>query len=84
MISEERQRIGDTIRKARKEKKITQTQLGEFLGLVGKAKTTVSDYERGKIKIIPFEKRIRIAKFLNMNFTELLYENELRVLEFLK
>ena len=43
----ERQRIGDTIRKARKENKINQTQLGELLGV---GVQVISDYEKGKVK----------------------------------
>ena len=48
---EERQRIGDIIRKARKNKKITQTQLGAEIGV---GVQVISDYEKGKVKVIPF------------------------------
>lgn len=72
----EQQNIGEIIRKARKEKKITQTQLGELLGIGTKA---VSDYEKGKIKVIPYEKRVKLSETLNVPITNLLYENEKKV-----
>ena len=65
--------IGEVIKKARKNKKITQTQLGELLGIGTKA---VSDYEKGKIKVIPFEKRVKMSSVLNIPVSELLYYNE--------
>ena len=65
--------IGEVIKKARKNKKITQTQLGELLGIGTKA---VSDYEKGKIKVIPFEKRAKMSSVLNIPVSELLYDNE--------
>ena len=66
----ERQRIGDTIRKARKENKINQTQLGELLGV---GVQVISDYEKGKVKVSPFEKRVKLAEILNIDLDELLY-----------
>ena len=69
----ERQRIGDTIRKARKENKINQTQLGELLGV---GVQVISDYEKGKVKVIPFEKRVKLAEILNIDLDELLYFSE--------
>ena len=65
--------IGEVIKKARKNKKITQTQLGELLGIGTKA---VSDYEKGKINVIPFEKRVKMSSVLNIPVSELLYDNE--------
>lgn len=65
--------IGERIRQHRKNKKITQTQLGELLGIGTKA---VSDYEKGKIKVIPFEKRAKMSSVLNIPVSELLYDNE--------
>ena len=65
--------IGEVIKKARKNKKITQTQLGELLGIGTKA---VSDYEKEKIKVIPFEKRAKLSSVLNIPVSELLYDNE--------
>lgn len=36
----------------------------------------VSDYEKGKIKVIPFEKRVKMSSVLNIPVSELLYDNE--------
>lgn len=72
--AEERQRIGDTIRQARKNKKITQTQLGTEIGI---GKVAVANYESGKIKVIPFEKRVKLASILDIPITALLYDNEI-------
>lgn len=72
----ERQRIGDTIRQARKNKKITQKYLSESLKI---RQDVISDYEKGKIKVIPFEKRVKLAEALNVPITNLLYENEKKV-----
>ena len=76
MTSEERQRIGDTIRQARKNKKMTQAQVGKFLAI---GKDVISDYENGKVKVIPFEKRVKLSEALNVPITNLLYENEKKV-----
>lgn len=70
---EERQRIGDTIRQARKNKKITQTQLGAEIGV---GKVAIANYESGKIKVIPFEKRVKLAAILDIPLSALLYEGE--------
>jgi transcriptional regulator with XRE-family HTH domain len=70
---EERQRIGDTIRQVRKNKKITQTQLGAEIGV---GKVAIANYESGKIKVIPFEKRVKLAEILNIDLDELLYFSE--------
>lgn len=70
---EERQRIGDTIRQARKNKKITQTQLGAEIGI---GKVAVANYESGKIKVIPFEKRVKLASILDIPLNALLYTDE--------
>lgn len=69
----EKEQIGEVIKKARKNKKITQTQLGELLGI---GKDVISDYEKGKIKVIPFEKRAKMSSVLNIPVSELLYDNE--------
>ena len=71
--AEERQRIGDTIRQARKNKKITQTQLGAEIGI---GKVAVANYESGKIKVIPFEKRVKLASLLDIPLNALLYTDE--------
>lgn len=73
---QQQQEIGERIRQHRKKKKLNQTQLGELLGIGTKA---VSDYEKGKIKVIPFEKRVKLAEALNVPITNLLYENEKKV-----
>lgn len=70
---EEQKRIGEYIRQRRKERKLTQTQLGELLGVGTKA---VSDYEKGKIKVIPFEKRVQLSILLDIDAKDLLYEQE--------
>lgn len=70
---EERQRIGEVIRQARKNKKITQTQLGAEIGI---GKVAVANYESGKIKVIPFEKRVKLANILDIPLVALLYEDE--------
>lgn len=70
---EERQRIGDTIRQARKNKKITQTQLGAEIGV---GVQVVSDYEKGKVKTIPLERRVKLSSVLGIAFSKLLYGGE--------
>ena len=70
---EERQRIGDIIRKARKNKKITQTQLGAEIGV---GVQVISDYEKGKVKVIPFERRSKLAILLGIPLEALIYEDE--------
>lgn len=70
---EERQRIGEVIRQARKNKKITQTQLGAEIGI---GKVAVANYESGKIKVIPFEKRVKLSSILDIEFSRLLYRTE--------
>lgn len=70
----ERQRIGDTIRKARKENKITQKDLSDALKI---RQDVISDYENGKIKVIPFEKRVKLADILNVPLSDLLYSDEI-------
>lgn len=65
--------IGEVIKKARKNKKLTQAQVGKFLAI---GKDVISDYENGKIKVIPFEKRAQMSSVLNIPVSELLYDNE--------
>lgn len=71
--AEERQRIGDTIRQARKNKKITQTQLGAEIGV---GVQVISDYEKGKVKTIPLERRVKLSSVLGIAFSKLLYGGE--------
>lgn len=71
--AEERQRIGDTIRQARKNKKITQQDLSAMLNV---GRDNISLYEKGKIKVIPYEKRVKLANILDIPLVALLYEDE--------
>ena len=65
--------IGEVIKKSRKNKKLTQAQVGKFLAI---GKDVVSDYENGKVKVIPFEKRAKLSSVLNIPVSELLYDND--------
>lgn len=65
--------IGELIRQHRKKKKLNQTQLGAAIGV---DKVTIANYESGKIKVIPFEKRAKMSSVLNIPVSELLYYNE--------
>ena len=69
----DKEQIGEVIKKARKNKKITQTQLGAAIGV---GKVAIANYEKGKIKVIPFEKRVKMSSVLNIPVSELLYDNE--------
>lgn len=71
---EERQLIGEVIRKARKEKKITQKSLSSALNI---RQDVISDYENGKTKIIPYEKRVKLAEILDIDLAKLLYSVEM-------
>ncbi len=73
MMSES-EKIGQVIQVARKRKKITQAQLGKELGI---SKLTVSGYETGKIKIIPFERRLQLGAILDIDPEDIFYTNEL-------
>lgn len=59
--------IGLKIKQARKDKGLTQAELGELLNLKTAA---VSKYETGKIKQIPFETRLKIVHILGLNFQD--------------
>ena len=65
--------IGEVIKKARKNKKITQKELSVMLNV---GRDNISLYESGKIKVIPFEKRAKLSSVLNIPVSELLYDNE--------
>lgn len=73
IISTEQQRIGELIRTKRKENDITQEELGQKLGI---GKVAVLSYEKGKVKVIPYEKRVKLSKILNISMDELLYAFE--------
>lgn len=65
--------IGDIIKKARKKSKLTQVDLATMLNV---SQDTISSYEKGKIKVIPFEKRVKLAGILDIPIAELLYSDE--------
>ena len=65
--------IGEVIKKARKNKKITQKELSVMLNV---GRDNISLYESGKIKVIPFENRAKMSSVLNIPVSELLYDNE--------
>lgn len=69
----EREKIGQLIRLQRKNKKLTQSQVGKFLAI---GKDVISDYENGKVKVIPFEKRVQLSILLDIDAKDLLYEQE--------
>lgn len=65
--------IGEVIKKSRKNKKITQKELSVMLNV---GRDNISLYESGKIKVIPFENRVKMSSVLNIPVSELLYDNE--------
>lgn len=69
----EKEQIGEVIKKARKNKKITQKELSVMLNV---GRDNISLYESGKIKVIPFENRVKMSSVLNIPVSELLYDNE--------
>lgn len=60
--------VGKKIRKYRKELKLTQSQLGEKLGVKD---NTISAYERGVIEV-PYSKLMTAARIFNISYIELL------------
>lgn len=68
----------ENLKKIRKEKKITQKQLGE---LIGKKEITIRNYESGKATppLIVIE---QIAKVLNITINELLTGEKIKLWEF--
>lgn len=79
MISEERRRLGEIIKEARERAALSRVELAELLGTQS---PVIYKYEDGDIVVIPFEKRIKMAKILNIDLVKLLYENELELIEF--
>lgn len=65
--------IGDIIKNARKKLKLTQVDLAAMLNV---SQDTISSYEKGKIKVIPFEKRVKLAEMLDIPLDNLLYISE--------
>lgn len=70
---EERQRMGKLIKEQRKANGFTQSDIAKILSI---GKFTISDYEHGNIKVIPFEKRVALSMILDINAEDLLYEKE--------
>lgn len=69
----EQERIGSLIKQARKKYKLTQGDLADKLEV---SQDTISSYEKGKIKVIPYEKRVKLSRILDIDRQELLYQNE--------
>lgn len=70
----EQQRIGKTIKKARESAALSQGKLAKLLGVQN---PVIYKYESGKIKVIPYEKRVKLASILDIPITALLYDNEI-------
>lgn len=69
----EQQRIGEIIKKARESAALSQGKLATLLGVQN---PVIYKYESGKIKVIPFEKRVKLAEILNVPLYDLLYSDE--------
>lgn len=63
------QQIGQRIAHSRREQRITQEQLAEYLDV---STTFVSKIERGKTQL-SLERLVQICQYLNINPSELLY-----------
>lgn len=70
------QMLGELIKKARTEQKLSQGQLAKILEVQN---PIIYKYEKGLIKTIPFEKRVKLSEALKIPITNLLYENEKKV-----
>ena len=69
----EQQRIGKIIKEARENAALSQGKLAELLGVQN---PVIYKYEKGKIKVIPFEKRVKLADILDVPLADLLYSDE--------
>lgn len=69
----EQQRIGKIIKEAREKAALSQGKLAELLGVQN---PVIYKYEKGKIKVIPFEKRVKLAEILDIPLSDLLYSDE--------
>ena len=69
----EQQRIGEIIKKARENAALSQGKLATLLGVQN---PVIYKYESGKIKVIPFEKRVKLAEILDIPLFDLLYSDE--------
>lgn len=70
----EQQRIGEIIKKARENAGLSQ---GKLAALLGVQNPVIYKYENGKIKVIPFEKRVKLAEILDISLSDLLYSDEI-------
>lgn len=70
----EQQRIGEIIKKARESAALSQGKLATLLGVQN---PVIYKYESGKIKVIPFEKRVKLAEILDIPLSDLLYSDEI-------
>ena len=61
--------LGEKIKLARKEKKITQQELANK---IGKSKSTIEKYEADKVENIPYETLEKISNVLDISIEELL------------
>lgn len=73
-MTTEQQKIGELIHAKRKKLKITLKELGEHISV---GQTAIYHYEKGDTKVIPFEKRAKLAAILDIPISKLLYNNEL-------
>lgn len=69
----EQQRIGEIIKKARENAGLSQGKLATLLSVQN---PVIYKYENGKIKVIPFEKRVKLAEILDIPLSDLLYSDE--------
>ncbi len=77
--AKERQQIGEKIRVVRKKKKMTQKELSNIVGV---RQDVISDYENGSVKVIPFDKRVKISRVLGLSINDLLYDAEKNSVDF--
>lgn len=69
----EQEKIGDLIKEKRLEKSLSQGKLAKLLSVQN---PIIYKYEKGLIKTIPFEKRVKLASILDIPIAELLYSDE--------
>lgn len=73
MVGMEQEKIGDLIKEKRLEKNLSQGKLAKLLSVQN---PIIYKYEKGLIKTIPFEKRVKLASILDIPIAELLYSEE--------
>lgn len=69
----EQEKIGDLIKEKRLEKNLSQGKLAKLLSVQN---PIIYKYEKGLIKTIPFEKRVKLASILDIPIAKLLYSDE--------